>query len=457
MKEFENNLKTIYYFAHEYGHEKFLKKNPNFDKPDKKTFPFYMNYCHEGFYKAQELIVDHLIVVQKAQQILKKEHKKAKKEQDPKQITNIKNQIQIEESKNLLLRHAADSIAWQIIRGQHHIARRLFANEQQPTLLGNNLESLRDYIKYYKKENPSGFCLISDITSFVQTGDLVCISEGGIQIVELKTGSVNEKIMQILDQEYSEGKAEFCETAHEKGIGFVKQFNRVLNQKRTLYEISNILKNDIGFDPRLKKDIKILDPNSTEENYYKSISELMEKIKSSKQTYAIDIVEKCVYIGVYKEIGRVYGPHTLKMWMNHETNSNYPVTNFLHMLHDPIKEPITYKPFDKDETFDILFGRICIYIAINFNYLFEMAKYFGLEMKWVGKKALSKAQQKGMDCFKVNKKGISISDGKSTVILGDHFFSRILHDFILPSSLFLTYKSIFRDIGTEQFFKIPKT
>lgn len=453
MEEFEEIIKTIYFFAHEYGHKKFLEKNPRLNCPDKNTFPSYLEYCHEGFYKAQEIIVDQLIFTQKAQQSIKKRQKEARRKKDSKQTEKIGKRLQEEKYKELLLRHAADSIAWQIIRGKHHIAKRLFANEQQPSLLGNNLESLLDYIKFFKKESPSGFCLISDTTSFIQTGDLVCIADGKILIIEMKAGTINKKIIEILDRGEPEGEKEFCRIAHKKGIGFVKQFNRVLNQKRTLYEVSNILKNDEGYEPRLKKNIKIFDPGNPEEFYFESISKLIKEIKTSQHSYAIDIIEKCIYIGVYKDRGRVGGPHILKTWMNHETNSNYPVTNYLSMLKNPVKEPITYKPFDKEATLDILFGRISIYIGLNFDYIFDFAKAYDLEMTWAKKKELGRARQEGMDFFKINKNGISLSDGNISMILGDHFFSRIHHDFVLPSSMFLTYKAFLKEIYEEKLSK----
>ena len=46
----------------------------------------------------------------------------------------------------------------------------------------------------YLEENPTGFVLISDLTSFVQVGDVVNLSlQKGIQIIELKEGKKNEE------------------------------------------------------------------------------------------------------------------------------------------------------------------------------------------------------------------------------------------------------------------------
>ena len=136
----------------------------------------------------------------------------------------------------------------------------------------------------------------------------------------------------------------------------------------------------------------------------------------------IGLIENCIYVGIYKDIGRAYGTHALKLWMNHETKTDYPVSNYLMMLSNPIKEPITYKPFDNELTFDILFGRISIYSGINFDVLFEQAKAFDLSMEWVSNKEATQAKQKGADFFTIKKRGISLSNGKTSMILGDHFF-----------------------------------
>jgi len=442
MKEFESILKEIFFYSHEFGHNKFLEKNPGVERPDKKTYSSYFKYCHEGFYKAQDIIIDQLILVQKSQKDIKLKHKNAKGHKESKKAKRYRVELHIESHKELLLRLSADSIAWQLIQGQHYIAKRLFAGENQPTLLGNNLDSLLNFIKRFKEKHPEGFCLISDTTSFIQTGDMVCKYEGSLEIVEVKSGTINEKILNIIEKGFPEGQIDFCKIVQKKGVGFVKQFSRVLNQEKTLYEVSNIIKNDEGFDPRLKKKIKIHDPGIQEQFFFESISKLLKNIKHSKSTYAIDIIEKCLYIGVYKDIGQLYGPRILKMWMNEKTNSNYPVTNFLSMLKNPIKQPITYKPFDKEMTFDILFNRVSIYIGINFDYLFEFAKLFDLKMEWVQKKKLGKLRQEKLDVFRINKKGISIANRKNSIVLGDTFFTRIIHDFVLPSNLLIIYKTI---------------
>ena len=62
------------------------------------------------------------------------------------------------------------------------------------------LDSELYYIDEYVKENPEGFVLISDLTSFIQVGDIVTFTpQKGLQIGELKAGKTNYEMFQIIE------------------------------------------------------------------------------------------------------------------------------------------------------------------------------------------------------------------------------------------------------------------
>ena len=97
--------------------------------------------------------------------------------------------------KELLLRGIADAIAWQLLGHQLAHARRFFKSTAQPDLYNSNFESVVCAAQETLKDKPDAVSLISDLTSFIQVGDLLVYEpEKGLTIAEVKEGSMNAKI-----------------------------------------------------------------------------------------------------------------------------------------------------------------------------------------------------------------------------------------------------------------------
>ena len=79
MIEFKKTLETIFYFAHQYGINKFSKGSFTVEAPNKDTYLEFQKLCHKGFYKAQDIIIDELENNELLQRELKKELKSSKK------------------------------------------------------------------------------------------------------------------------------------------------------------------------------------------------------------------------------------------------------------------------------------------------------------------------------------------------------------------------------------------
>lgn len=71
------------------------------------------------------------------------------------------------------MRKSMDSIAWQLFNYDITVMRRLYYGQELIDITDSNLDSELYYIDEYVKENPEGFVLISDLTSFIQVGDIV--------------------------------------------------------------------------------------------------------------------------------------------------------------------------------------------------------------------------------------------------------------------------------------------
>src|SRR5699024_8701379 len=110
----------------------------------------------------------------------------------------ITNELKIIEQRLKTFSHIADGIAWQLIGGEIHIAKRFYLQEKgQKRLKESNIDHAIKVAKEINKD-PNNFALISDITNFIQIGDLLVVSEGTIGIMELKQGKVNKQITEFL-------------------------------------------------------------------------------------------------------------------------------------------------------------------------------------------------------------------------------------------------------------------
>jgi hypothetical protein len=99
-------------------------------------------------------------------------------------------------------RGLANAIAWQMLSGQTYIARQVF-RKQTPVRLRerDNLQSVINAAKYAQGTDLCRFVLISDLTTFVQVGDLLIGEplDGRITLVEVKEGEVNRAVGEFLE------------------------------------------------------------------------------------------------------------------------------------------------------------------------------------------------------------------------------------------------------------------
>ena len=97
-----------------------------------------------------------------------------------------------------LLRRTADAIAHHMVGGQIWILRRLHTGERPPRLRSSNWETVAAAARRLNAE-PQTFALMSDITTFISIGDLFVARGEGFEIIEVKSGKVNEEILSSLE------------------------------------------------------------------------------------------------------------------------------------------------------------------------------------------------------------------------------------------------------------------
>lgn len=392
---------------------------------------------HEGFKEAQNLLI---IEIQYYQSILREEKIKLKnwrKQKDKSKEKESKQTIEIAKQRLHTFSHIADGIAWQIIGGQLHIARRFHIEEDSMKFLdSSNVKHAISVINDINKD-PLVFALISDLTSFVQIGDVLVKHKRGVNIIELKEGKVNDKISDFIKQLEKE-KIPITEKILQESFDdkTFKQAKRMQRQKERAIKASEIMNHDKGIDPVSGQNMTVSTPNIPTEGYDQEFNKLRQTLNT--KIWAYTVLEGCLHIGMYRDEGIKMAGFAIEQTLKQETE-NYIIIDWLSITSN-LSQPIFAKPFEPNFIVDILTGKIKIIIGLNLDIMIELFNYLGLQTEWMSKKETAKAKQiaprKGM--FVLNNRGISMkgnNENEESWILYGGIISKIIYDNIYPSNI----------------------
>jgi len=258
--------------------------------------------CHNGFKEAQTRIISSVQNIQDEQAIISNKLQEAKAIKDKEEIKDLKAKQSHLKNIEVLFKHCADAILWQLINGQLYISRRLYLKVDGIKKLKDiNLKSVQAVVDDVNK-NPENFLLIMDITNNAQVGDIRGIMDGEFIIGEVKEGKKNIEVLEILaDLEKEKTTLEKVEEKYINDKKFIEQLRRNIKQKKTLKNVTKIINEDKGIDPTSNKEIKIITPNEHTPLYSERLSALEEQLKE-RNYGAYDVIENCLHIGIYPRI-----------------------------------------------------------------------------------------------------------------------------------------------------------
>jgi hypothetical protein len=443
--DYRIKLKQIadYAFGHgikAVGMEPFKVRLPDTWEEEIKTK--FLIACHDGFKFAQKLLIEE---IKKYQTLLREsilQLKESRRKRDKSSEKKIQGKIDIINQRLHTFSHLADGIAWQLIGGQIHIARRFHIQEKSAKFLDSSNLKHAIQVAGAINQTPSDFALISDLTSFVQIGDLLVRHGKVIGIMELKEGKVNDLINKFFKEIDKVGeeitddelKERFDETT-------IKQIKRMQRQKQRAVRATDVINNDRGIDPVSGNNIVVSTPKYFTEYYHEELSKLQEDLKYKIWTYTV--VDTCVHIGMYRDQGIMMAGIAIEQTLKQQTE-NYIIVDWLSITHN-LSEPIFGKPFSPDFIIDILTGKVKVIIGLNLDALIETFNYFGLKSRWMTEKETTKSKQTALreGIVVINKKGLKITlpSGQEVIISGGTI-SKILYDNIKPSSVAVAMLSI---------------
>lgn len=345
-------------------------------------------------------------------------------------INEVLNTNELSASQKILFRGIADSIAWQLLGGQLCHARRLYKGHNQPNLNECNFKSAVSTVENIEKEKPYDMPLISDLTSFIQVGDIFSMGiNGQLSLIELKEGKVNHKITEFLDF-YSKSKCDFSLQMFVKNedASVIKQMNRMIRQSERMSHISDVMNSGRGRDPDTEEHIFIPNEVIYGDYWNKELNDVIDR--SNTKGWGLDVIDDCLYIACYRNDLMLHSGHVMfNSWFNMTgANPSDMKIRLFNCMQSPLALPLFMREIPNESMFDLLFGRLQICIGIKLDAFLKQCQKSGLNVRIASNKETTQLRQKGISPILQNKLAVFIGNGTTEIILlGGIFFRAIFH------------------------------
>ena len=351
---------------------------------------------------------------------------------------------EISDSRDLIFTGIADAIAWQLIHLELAHARRLFKEQKKVDTKNSNFSSVVTACEHIKSQDKFSIPLISDLTSFVQVGDLLIKSLQGTTISEVKEGKVNKEFIDFLSF-YDEFRCEKSMELFKSQLDTKKlqQFNRFLRQKDRMKHAAKIIMTGNDVDPDTGKKIVIPDDPVFVDRW---ITEFSEDLKNKEdKSYKVRVIDNCLYIGYYFNQDSVsFGPGAFWAWLeSSEATEDSPCTSMIHAMTHPLALPIFNFFINEEDKYNLLFSRKHACVGLNIPAFLNECSKNGISYRFGNNKETSKLEQAGLNPFKFQKKSIYLSMVDKEFALSDGLFVRIFFHFQNPIS---TVKAILESL-----------
>lgn len=373
--------------------------NPESLKENPETRREFFEASHKGMRDAQEIIVDF-----------------------------IQSNEELTPSHDVLFRGIADSIAWQLIGQQLCYARRLFKGQSQPDLSNSNFSSVVFAANNLVKNQSGGMALISDLTTFIQVGDLLTMSPTGeLGLVEVKEGKKNKSIGNFMEFYLQHG----CDRslyyfAQQEGQHSVKQLGRMIRQVGRMAHVSEIMTKGVSVDPDTSHKVKIPEDFIFIDSWDDELNSTL--IKSETKGWAISVIDECLFLGCYSEDSMKMAGHVLfNGWFDSCGGTlSCPRSLLIDGMQHPLATPLFNLNIPEEMKFNILFGRMQVCIGINVDSFLVQCKRKELQVRFASNKEASRLDKMGTHPFRHKGKAIYIGNGNTEMVLMDGIFLRAM-------------------------------
>lgn len=400
------------------GSANLIKAWPNLREAlrDSENRRAFLAAVHSGFGRAQDFVADRLPEL----------------EQIPKKSRSPDHRNRI-----LFYRKVMDSVAWQMLHFQLYIARRLYGGHQPPSLVHSNFNAVKEEAKAMAS-GPEMFALISDLTTFVQVGDLLVIdmAAGRLKLIEVKTGRKNQQVGEFADFVVQSQNTYALKLFREQeGQKTFEQLTRVLRQKARMSAVVQILSKGEGVDPHLKVPITIPENPIAIQEYDHRLAEVIAG--SEKSGYALDVIDGCLFLAAYRNDARSWGPGAFQHGWFYPSGGRkgFPIANLLSCMVTPLALPLFCRDLPAEHVFDLLFGRCKVILGIHLDEFAARSQARGLPLAWSTKKEAARLTSQGLRPYTVDHRAlVAPLPGDGQTAFSDGLIVRMLYHGTTPDS-----------------------
>lgn len=400
----------------------------------KEEWLAFFAHCHDGWKLAQKQIAAFLLEALARRALAKaseNQQHRLKNKEGQKQARAEFKQINLEIT---VARRMLDVILWTIFAGDQSTLRRLIVDGGTHSLSAENIGVAMRAADFFNTD-PQVMALSTDMLSLVHVGDLILVDQknGGIEFVELKAGGKNAEI--AATAEFSvRTECQFFEAiaTSEYNETDKKHYERVKRQVKRNEMIVSTIRNEGGTDPNTGNQVAILATPEPAEYWSEAITRCYETLTDEKR-WAIDVIDGCVYLGVYSDQNIAYVG--FQAWMD-QVGCESLIFSLTDSFHDLGVRPLgaTLLPLYLRQM--VLRGDILVIMCLDILKFIELAnKMHPGYMRLATKAETAKMRAHRMGNFMLNGRFIRATLGGEAVFLGAGTRDRILFDQQLPSQL----------------------
>lgn len=425
-EDFKKVLEELLFLIREYGISQIVPKPGS-----REDYIKFASLVHEGWKKAQKLVIREVLQRLKLRDDLKKSIKAARILKNNIERKNLSSEINRIDMEVFILRRMVDSIAWNILSYEHSTIRRLQVRGGQNNFSTKNIEDAVSTIDLYNID-PFKMAICNDLTTFIHLGDILLtdIISGQKSFIELKGGDKNIAFAKAAEI------ASNCDLFDQKfstmlSKNDIEHFARVKKQYQRGTNIIETINNEGGIDYDTKKHIRISPVQQPLEFYSDRIVNCCEKLNEEKN-WAIDVVDECVHIGVYKDWKMAYTGFNVWMAGIKCTSRVYNITD---SFRNPTVTPFASLNLPTEILTKIVLGKLNIILCFNVKAFVDRAnKIMPGYFSFASQKESHQARQAPVEFLWVDNKVVKFGNDKT--FLGQGFADRIIFDFQKPSNLF---------------------
>ena len=428
-EDFLRTAEEWLFLVREYG---ISKGAPSVDSQEE--YLRFLANVHDGWKKAQKSIAAFLIDALERLE-LSKENEKAQH-----RFRNKKGQKQAKASTREInreidvARRMLDVVLWTIFKGEQSTLRRLFVKGGQHSLSKVNILDAMKAADYLN-EDPQVMALSTDMLSSVHVGDLIISnpSKHETNFVELKAGEKNWAITATAIA-VAQSKCELFEAiaTAQYDARDMKHYRRVKRQTQRNEMILQTIRNEGGTDHNTGGRVFIRPMQEPAAFWAENIMRCYEKL-NKETAWAIDVIDKCVYLGVYSDQRSAFVG--FQGWMK-VMGCESEIFNLTDSFRMSSTRPLgaTFLSWELQQK--VLRGEILIIMCLDILKMIEVGNQISsgyLDLEKVEDSELREHRQNGSIIY--NGHLVRMNIGDQTMYMGEGIRERILFDQQMPLQL----------------------